>query len=567
MMTQEVERQNVSPLRPHIGAMLLMAAGRYPDLYLTLLEIVQNAIDSDANRITILLDRKRRNLIVTDNGEGASLEKFTGALSSVALTMKQANKLGQFGIGLISPLGKCVLFTFTSTPKGGDGTYRQWTFVSDEIAEMRHEASVPMEVIPDIKYGRVDKVLTLPAETGSGSRKVSQVTWRTRVEVRQYTSDRHVSRIGSVDECLRGIFARFGTAMRAKNVKIDIRFVNADGSEDNRKNVTAPEYTGQPLEIDNRTVNGVHVKTQIFLAQRDTRGRGKGEVVVGQLGNNFRFPLKQFIREHGSFLDDTVKQGLVSGLFEGDILASRVRLHENRQSFIVDESLEAMCDAINAWFAEEGIFHYTAAQEAQQNERYQKLGAQALDAVKKVLDDPRYEALKGLLEEDGSRDSESVGGRVSDFLETVVDTEPVVESTGNGEPPDGVSNDPENPDRPKLRRPKLTSRGPKGTSVNLARIKRFALNFCYTELPGRDELWLLEEGTWTLVFNTRHPLWVSCDEYKSDRRVKQLMEIVAISVLNWVVTPSHFQDAARDLIDQIIIGQVQLLLASESFKR
>lgn len=551
--------KETSKLHAHMGNVLMREAGTYRNLGLTLLEIVQNAIDSDAKLIKIVLDRQKRNLDVMDNGNGVTRGLFEKALASFAHTIKAKDKLGQFGIGLISPLGKCDHFTFTSTAKGGDGVYRRWTFVSKDIAGM-FEVEVPMEEVVNLRHGRVDKTLTID------SGKVSQVTWRTRVSLRNYSADRELSKIGSVDECVKSIFARFGTAMHRRKVKLDVRFVAPDGSVEERKGLEPPSYTGQPLPKDLRQLSdGGFLRSQLYLALRDTRGRGKGQVVVGQQGNDFRFPFGKFARAHTDSLHEEAVRALTSGLFEGEILASKVDLHEGRESFLENEALVAMCEGINEWFVEIGSQYINEAEEAQRDERYQKLGERALESLRDVLADPRYDELRELLEETG-RTSENAGAAAADFLESVVEQEPVFEAQGGGIPPEEEPRGVLRIKKPQLKRPKHTVRGPRGVKANLATIRRFGLRFCYTELPGNDNLWLLEDGTWTLVFNTLHPLWVQCDEFKSDRRVMQLMEIVTVAVLNWVVAPAGgFQEQAREMVDDIIRGQIGLLLRSPSF--
>src|SRR3989344_3717360 len=101
------------------GRALLHLAGMYPTLLEVILELVQNALDKDVNatRIWIAINYQTRYLSVRDNGAGSSINRFNLALASVAEPgRKGEGSLGQFGIGLISPLGKCNRFTFISCP-------------------------------------------------------------------------------------------------------------------------------------------------------------------------------------------------------------------------------------------------------------------------------------------------------------------------------------------------------------------------------------------------------------------------------------------------------------------
>ena len=150
-----------SVVRFHQGAALMRMADTYPTLLDVILEQVQNALDINvrARKIWIEISYKARHCIVRDNGLGASEVEFNPALQSICEPDQKArfaksgdNPLGQFSIGLISPLGKCVRCTFTScrTPKLDD--FIEWTFVSKELAEQRGIYPSRCDAVPSSRW-------------------------------------------------------------------------------------------------------------------------------------------------------------------------------------------------------------------------------------------------------------------------------------------------------------------------------------------------------------------------------------------------------------------------------
>ena len=126
------------------GRALCKIAGEYPTLYESIMEAVQNAIDANATEINIVLNRKSQHLAIRDNGDGVTMQEFEVALSKVCESVKERGKLGQFGIGLISPLGKCKYFTFISSPsRARTEGYVEWKFVTDDIRAQALNVTVP----------------------------------------------------------------------------------------------------------------------------------------------------------------------------------------------------------------------------------------------------------------------------------------------------------------------------------------------------------------------------------------------------------------------------------------
>lgn len=230
---------NGSKVRPHLGRMLMLAAGKYPNLLDVILEVVQNAIDSNARNVYVVFDQKRRRFVVQDDGDGASVEMFNQALGQVGVSMKSQSKLGQFGLGLVSPLGKCVRFTFTSCPKGVHKGYIRWTFVTKDIEGAHHEIVIPHEELSEMRFVERSDL--------SKSNKTA-VTWRTQVAINNFTKDKIISRISGIDEIVHKVFDRFGVAMHKKQVLLHVRFINEFGATFEKGNLEPPRYTGEAMD-------------------------------------------------------------------------------------------------------------------------------------------------------------------------------------------------------------------------------------------------------------------------------------------------------------------------------
>lgn len=107
-------------LKFHQGeALMRLASTIYHTLQEAILEAVQNSIDADATAIEIVIDRKARILVISDNGTGITPKRLNDALTSIAMSVKPEGKYGRFGLGFISFLGKAHWHKFVSATRGG----------------------------------------------------------------------------------------------------------------------------------------------------------------------------------------------------------------------------------------------------------------------------------------------------------------------------------------------------------------------------------------------------------------------------------------------------------------
>ncbi len=548
--------QAKSSLDFHKGQAFIKVAGFYPTIFDVILESVQNAIDSGARSIQVVLNRRTRNIAIRDDGQGVGREAFEKALHEVCSSQKEAGKLGKFGIGLISPLGKCVRFSFTSCPRSvrSEG-YLEWTFVSSEIEQRAGEIEIPWKKRTDLSFKK-------PAPG------VTPLAWRTEVKIEKYSTDKTISRINSIDSLAEAIIDKFGVPMRKHDISLDLKFVNEDGSEEFRNGVKAKQYTGKPLSekvISNSDAGDVHFR--LYLTRKTTKGL-KGKVSVGELGDDFRFVFRLLANSAEKLIPDEVVHALTSGVFEGEILASKVKLHPNRKSFERNDALLGFCMALEEWYERIGRKHLEEVQKASQDERYQDLGLRSLSTIEKMLQSPDFTDLRDILNsfkrgnvgEGHTRRPRGVvvGEQTEPALATVS-----VDGAGgetSGSPHSSEERDSQD-DLPGHH--PFTVTGPKGKSRTIVRKDSLGLQLSHTGMEESDRLWELDAVHGILHFNVCHPVWVSCES--SDRKLMQLQELITVQALTLLTVPDDWQEQMRKAFDEMNGPFLHLLHNSTAF--
>ena len=539
---------------------MLRVANTYVTIFDIVMEHVQNAIDSNATRIGIVLDSKKRCLSVSDNGDGVDQQRFEEALSRVCASQKEAGKLGRFGIGLISPLGKCKEFTFTSCPRGHVQAYKQWTFNTEAVRRQKEDLSIPMRPMPNFAFN--------PRAAVADSRPgITEVPWRTKVAVQHYVGDKFISRITSIDAVIDGILERFGTAMRRKGVRLSVRFTNEQGAEETRENIVASHFEGRPLpEVSVDEKDAGTTLFRLFLARKTTKGIN-GRVVIGEFDNDFRFPVSSFVRSAGKLISEEVKNALQSGIFEGEILSLYAELDPDRQSFIKNAAFMGLCITIEEWYKLYGQKHLKAAKAATEDERYQDLGLKSLNVIEGLLKLPQFKDLRDTVH---SFKRGTVGdGHHQPAPENIVGTqrEPAVTTGAEAADPSPDSGTSDRDRAPATKEnpghEPFTVAGPRGQRRTLVKSGSVGLQFSHTAMEGSNKLYELDVREGILHFNIRHPVWVSCED--NDRRVMQLQEYIAIQALLHLSLPPDWQDVAKAAFDEQLSPFVHLLMHSNSF--
>ena len=537
----------------HYGKALLKLSQTYVSLFEAVLEAVQNAIDSGANQIGVVINRRERSITIADNGDGVNKANFEEALSSVCDSVKDRGKLGQFGLGLISPLGKCELFTFTSCARRGREGYQEWTFDTDTVARQSRTVQVPY---------RTRALAFRPAGStlGRAPQGTRFVDWRTQVVIHNYVVDREVSRIQSAEALKEAIVEKYGVAMRKNDVAVGVRIINTDGTEETAAG-RAKRFSGKKLpEIVLAEKDAGKTIFRLYLARKGTFGY-QGKVVVGEAGNDYRFAFSIFAKGATDFLSTEIIDFFKSGVFEGEILTSNAKLHENRKTFVRNDAYVGFCAAIEEWFLEHGKKHMKEVKEQRQGERIQNLSLKSLQNVESLLMSDAFKRLR--TETIGSFKHGSVGsGHAAPDDNKVVGMQknPSLSTSATGESrgangSGGHAN--AEPDEEKPAHMPFTVAGPKGQHRTAVKGGSRGLQFDHVAMRADGPAWVLEPKSGTIFFNVEHPEWIAVSS-AGDRELMQFQEVGAILALVHHTMPDEFKKVA-DLAYGDVIAPVSFL--------
>ncbi|OHA39935.1 MAG: hypothetical protein A3G59_01230 [Candidatus Taylorbacteria bacterium RIFCSPLOWO2_12_FULL_47_20] len=371
--------QDISPMEVPVGRILVHLAETYPDLMSTICELVQNGIDENATRIKVNVDLEERTLVVSDNGEGASKEKFKTALKRVLRTMKSGDKLGRWGIGLLSPLGKCDHYTTTFCEKDNEvAGYRKWYFRTREIETSDRDINIPSETVPNFVFAESEQ-----QERGARKRGKTAIWWRAQVRCHRLVRDYQTTKI-DFETLVETILDKFGRVMFRNGVIVNIHLVGEDGKVAAERNIVASAYTGRKLpEVVIENKDAGKVTFSLFIAHK-----AKGRVSFGETGNDFRIKAGEFgsqAKEIG-ILDTEIAEAIEGGVFEGDIVAERINLHSNRKSFVANDALVGFCIAIEEWYKKHGRGVVEENKSQNRDLFHQKAGILAMAQVEELME-------------------------------------------------------------------------------------------------------------------------------------------------------------------------------------
>ena len=529
------------------GIAWLRAAQEYPTLLGMILEQVQNAIDANAKRITILADLKHRRVQVTDDGHGVTLEMFERALASIGITMKVRDKLGRFGLGLISPLGKCERFTFTSCPQKGalSEGYREWEFVTEDVAKARDSVGIPCCRRPDLMFSRSDK------SPPKGKRFVS---WRTCVDVKGVVNDNLITKL-SIPAIVDAILERFNIPMLKNGVIVEITYVDADGSRATRT-ITGRQFQGEKLpEARYYTKESGDTIFRLYLAPVDPKKGARGKVGVGEWGNDFRFTVAQFAMTAMGYIDAEALSALRGGVFEGEIISQKAELHPGRSSFVKNDAFVGLCICINSWFQEVGAKHIESAREGEEDTRHTTLMLRSMQVLDEMLRQEPWKTLRNIftIGNIGTGHARVPSGRSADIPTTSTQGGGGKSKTsrdGDTARADGGEDRKERPEHHPG-----TVQDTEGTRRKEVRGGSTGITFARASLPTSSKPYVLDLKRGVLTFNTKHPHWALCDE--TDTALMRYIETTAIHALTLAVrAEGPFGDVSRELSDEILSMEV-----------
>lgn len=541
--------KRTSALEFHQGSMLARVASTYPNLFDdgVVTELVQNAIDSGAKCIWININLHKRSIVVQDDGDGASALKFEQALGRVGKTMKDRDKLGRYGIGLVTPIGKCERFIFTSTTKNDPHGYNQWTFECAEIVEKESDIKIPCDPRPDLVFSRVE---------GKGTR------WRTEMRIERFRKDLRVQRFDR-ERLTSAIQERFSIAMKRRGTTIFVNLIDEDGKHGSW-DIKPREFRGTQLKKVEEFGRASGLTTfELFLSPRVSKAP-KGKVLVGESANDFRIDFRTFINFSASeFLSEDAAQALSSGIFEGVISNSMITLRPDRKSFEKNTALAEFCKQIEKWFQEAGVFYIEEVRTAQREERYQAIGTRSMRVIEELC--RKSPVMLDLIQ------TFKVGTRGTGHADTDIDIvgeqdRPSISTHSAGVPREkssgdegrGERQDPENDH--KMHKP-FSVIGPRGKRRLTVRSDSLGLQFAY-EAVMSPNLWSLDAKSGVITFNTRHVRWQQAEE-GGDVCLMKLQELVAVFALHMEMTPDVWQKQATQFLEDSLESVVFLILNSD----
>ncbi|MFO0718987.1 MAG: ATP-binding protein [Candidatus Paceibacterota bacterium] len=543
------------------GNVLRHLSNTYPTLLEVVLESVQNAIDRDveATEVWITINYKTRNIFVRDNGRGTTIERFNAALRSVSGEHRKGQgSLGQFGLGLMSPFGKCERFEFTSCPTPNQSaasegtTFNKWTFVCKELMAQTERLAGTRSVREDLVFGK--------PELGKQT-----VPWRTEMAIWNFTRDRIMSDI-PIDKLVSEIQTRYGTTMRRNKVKVQLRITRENGHEEVRSDVMAKDFAGRPLPICVLENDDAGKITFRLFTVTNTKKKRDGKISVGVTGNDFRFSFGLFARSASDFIRRDVIEALSSGYFEGEILAEKISLHADRKAFVADDARTGFCLAIETWFDRIGSKHYEEVRHSHQEQRLQRLGLQSMQWIEFMLRDPKnapfLQVLKDLRrgtigEGHAPLPTRKVLGR-QDQPALSVDAQkaPPSASTADSGWSKSVS-------ERKSHTP-LTVAGPNGRVRKVVANSSLGLQLAHEPMVGSSDLWEFDSTSGVLTFNIRHPHWQACDV--NDTSLMRLQELVVIQVLTLYTLPEHMRPFNMKFVEEQNHALVSWILNADKLR-
>jgi hypothetical protein len=499
-----------------LGGALMAAAQSYPYLLDFILEQIQNSIDAGARMVHLVINLQRRTLQVSDNGQGVSLARFEKALQQVFLTMKKDGDLGRFGRGLLSPLGKCKRFTFTSC-EHREGVYREWEFVTDDVSKMKHGDGIPFTVRDNLHFSASRRTSYKP----SAGQHVF-VPWRTRVYVHGITTDRQLSRL-DLPSLKAGILERYGLVMAKRGVTVKVEFITAGGVP-SLEEIKAKGFEGEPLpRMTYRQDDCGEVEFNLFIARKDLRrGERRGKILFGETKDSFRFNTATFWHSVDGLLDPEVATALRSGIFEGEIVGQNLELDPGRKKFKPGDALAGFCLSFEQWFKDVGAKYMEEVTTDTEELRRQQNGLTALQVIEGLLKLMGLDELKDAFRRGtigvGHAEIRPVGKQGLTSLAIQGTSSKVQEGTGHEH------------QEPEFERPghhPSTVAGPRGQERRVVKSSSTGIQFCYNT-QGMDP-YTFDHLTGVLTFNVSHRYWAECDI--SDARQTEYQEIVATLAL------------------------------------
>jgi hypothetical protein len=528
-----------------------MLANKYNTLLLTLVEMVQNAIDASATRVFIGIDADTRQVIVIDNGNGVDRAMFDEALASVAETKKTKTQIGRFGIGMISPLNKCNKFVFISQSITESHPVK-WTFEARTVQRQKEQVHIPCVNLSSMPLA--------PVTFADQVKEIEEGKWRTMVHMIGLSTDRTVTKI-DLDHVEEQIRTKLGHYMRKQGVEVRVMLVENGYYE--VRDIKPRNFTGEPLGTivyDGDEAGTVEI--ELYRA-RKVNGKRRGEVSVSEMDVIYPVTWKDFLNQARgggwSTMSDAFEV-LGSGYFEGTIRAKGISLTPERTRFEYNDAIVALYAVLDQWYNEVGKSHFETEKDLLRDERYYQIGLAVMSSMREMLRLPEFE---GLVQ--GIQEHLNIGhigeGHGNGRRRVGDDKQPSTRvgqggagrkrASGNGQSggrsPDGKTRDGDVPFG-------VIGKGKRRTEV---KDDSLGLWIEVTDFEYSTRLWEFDRKRGLLSFNSSNVLWADLDgEYskrrttKNDRMLEHLQKWVILKVLVLLTLPEEEFEAARELVDR-----------------
>ena len=538
-------------LAVHFGQTLRNQADMYPNIPACMKELVSNGLDAGASRIEVIYDLKSRSLVVRDNGKGRSPEDFQRDLMNVGNSSKRGNKnqIGRYGIGMMSPLGKCARFVFTSWDGRKDEPYIEFTFDCKAIIESPTPDTGKNGLV--IKRERGEVVHETRGKTSPGR---TAVWWKSEMVVHTIMKDKALTRF-DIDEFVHVIHTNLNKSMLAQNTSVSVMFTNEEGHEFKRDKIQGIKFAGRALEaFVHKPETPDQVTFHLHIAPRIVSGY-KGEVAV-QLAESSVFTLawKQVSKQLRdlNYISQDAAEALSSGFFEGDIISSRCVLHKGRASLENNDALIEFGIAIDAWFTDAGSKEYRSIRTNEREQRFNDLGTHALGLFKEAV--LRNESLRKMLEQ---LKAMCKFGSVGRGHSPVPGKQPNLPSLPgiavNNKNPSGSETKFPSKDKESTDSPGFGDKPGHSPIVHISPENGFprkrtvgdslGLHVMQTEDTISDRLWTFDDLQGVVHINVLHPLWAKHE--KSDKALTRLQVTCFIQAVAYMLTrPSDRESVA-----------------------
>ncbi|MCL4384592.1 ATP-binding protein [Patescibacteria group bacterium] len=529
-------------------------AGEYPTLKDIIREGAQNGIDAGATRLMIVLNHKDRRVDVMDNGKGASFEEIRAKFLQIGKTNKSGNVYGMFGVGLLSPIGKCKKVFFTSRTKGDHAFY---DLVIDE-KELQKSMGVP-------------QIAVRPSTADAGKE-----WWTTRVTMLGIKEDHYTCRFPTPQEIESEIISNFNVGLERNKTDVVIIVISEHGIAEKAYTFKARPYGGEPLpetEISDDSKRGGKALFRLFVVRSRRGGRG---VSVGNRVNPSRIRWTDFVRHMSQEqLSSDLSKALSkeSGFFEGEILTSALAfLNVDRQTFKMSDQLLEFLVAIEKWWQTIGKEIYEEAIEEGRDQVYQVSMLNVLRDVQNTIlkdDETRkalYQELSAMMRTGTVGDSHArvprknlVGDQPDKSLATL---------GGPIKPKSNTYQGHEISDRPKAKQGDVTTSalGPMGRKRRIVKDDGTGLQMEVATMAGSSLAYEFIPEMALIRINSRHPDFARCED-KSDRVLTQYMALIAQDVILKIITRSLEDDKTNRMLDMKRAMAVRSLTMSPLFNQ